>query len=116
MAHGIEKAGYICQPRLDRWNGGIVTGWGETECEALAKMVRGYGLQVGDWLPREDCNIVPASSALLGMLNRSGGHCGTRHVMLNGVACTVSEVQDLRRDLEAAHNATGATLGYAPAF
>jgi hypothetical protein len=116
MTYDIPANGYICQPRLGYWSRGIVTGWGDTTEQAWAKMIREYGPMMGGVLPHEACNIIPASKALLDMLARCGGHCGTGHVMLNGVACTVREAQDHRYALEAAHNRTGLTLGKSLAF
>jgi hypothetical protein len=89
---------------------------GRYDGTAWAKMIREYGPMMGGVLPHEACNIIPASKALLDMLARCGGHCGTGHVMLNGVACTVREAQDHRYALEAAHNRTGLTLGKSLAF
>ena len=102
MTNTIEPAGYIVHDT----GAYLIHGYGPTEDEAWADMLNtlqaahiellddddANASELGNWITRSDLNAIPATAALLQLVEDHGGNCNWERV--DGVACTDDEAAE----------------------
>lgn len=102
MADTPEAAGYIVHD-----NEGVVHGYGASADAAWDDMLQTMAqsgiavlpaaadstLQLGAWTRENGLKILPATAALLALIESDGGDCTWGRATIGGVACTQAEEQ-----------------------